>query len=31
LEKSAKNVTVLGDATITLPLLVAGARDRIED
>jgi len=30
LEKSAKNVTVLGDATITLPLLVAGARDRIE-
>jgi deoxyhypusine synthase len=31
LEKSAKNVTVLGDATITLPLLVAAARDRIED
>jgi len=30
LEKSAKNVTVLGDATITLPLLVAGARERIE-
>ena len=30
LEKSAKNVTVLGDATITLPLLVAAARDRIE-
>jgi deoxyhypusine synthase len=29
LEKSAKNVTVLGDATITLPLLVAAARDRI--
>ena len=31
LEKSAKNVTVLGDATVTLPLLVAGARDRIEN
>jgi deoxyhypusine synthase len=30
LEKSAKNVTVLGDATITLPLLVAAARDRID-
>jgi deoxyhypusine synthase len=30
LEKSAKNVTVLGDATITLPLLVAGARDRLD-
>jgi len=30
LEKSAKNVTVLGDATITLPLLVAAARDRLE-
>jgi deoxyhypusine synthase len=30
LEKSAKNATVLGDATITLPLLVAAARDRIE-
>ncbi|WP_251328135.1 deoxyhypusine synthase [Haloplanus pelagicus] len=29
LEKSAKNVTVLGDATITLPLLVAAARDRL--
>ncbi|MFB6256608.1 MAG: deoxyhypusine synthase [Haloplanus sp.] len=29
LEKSAKNVTVLGDATITFPLLVAGARDRL--
>jgi deoxyhypusine synthase len=31
LEKSARNVTVLGDATITLPLLVAGARERIDD
>jgi deoxyhypusine synthase len=30
LEKSARNVTVLGDATITLPLLVAAARERIE-
>jgi deoxyhypusine synthase len=30
LEKSAQNATVLGDATITLPLLVAAARDRIE-
>jgi deoxyhypusine synthase len=30
LEKSAENVTVLGDATITLPLLVAGARDRLD-
>jgi len=30
LEKSAKNVTVLGDATITLPLLVAAARDRLD-
>ncbi|WP_248896046.1 deoxyhypusine synthase [Haloplanus halobius] len=30
LEKSAKNVTVLGDATITLPFLAAAARDRIE-
>ncbi|WP_338737777.1 deoxyhypusine synthase [Haloplanus salilacus] len=30
LEKSARNATVLGDATITLPLLVAAARDRIE-
>jgi deoxyhypusine synthase len=30
LEKSAKNATVLGDATITLPLLVAAARDRVE-
>ncbi|WP_435069086.1 deoxyhypusine synthase [Haloplanus sp. C73] len=30
MEKSAKNVTVVGDATITLPLLVAAARDRIE-
>ncbi|WP_251342560.1 deoxyhypusine synthase [Haloplanus halophilus] len=30
LEKSAQNVTVLGDATITLPLLVAAARDRLD-
>jgi deoxyhypusine synthase len=30
LEKSARNVTVLGDATITLPLVVAATRDRIE-
>jgi deoxyhypusine synthase len=30
LEPEAKNATVLGDATITLPLLVAAARDRIE-
>ena len=30
LEKSARNATVLGDATITLPLLVAATRDRIE-
>ncbi|MFB6107830.1 MAG: deoxyhypusine synthase [Haloplanus sp.] len=30
LEKSARNVTVLGDATVTLPLLVAAARERIE-
>jgi deoxyhypusine synthase len=29
LERSAKNVTVLGDATITLPVLVAAARERI--
>jgi deoxyhypusine synthase len=28
LEKSAKNVTVVGDATVTLPLVVAGARER---
>jgi deoxyhypusine synthase len=30
LEKSARNVTVLGDATVTLPLVVAGARDRLD-
>ncbi|MFB6170767.1 MAG: deoxyhypusine synthase [Haloarculaceae archaeon] len=29
LEKSARNVSVYADATITLPLLVAGARDRL--
>jgi deoxyhypusine synthase len=29
LEKSARNVTVVGDATITLPLVVAAARERI--
>lgn len=29
LEKTAQNVTVSGDATITLPLVVAGARERI--
>ncbi|MFB6120349.1 MAG: deoxyhypusine synthase [Halobacteriaceae archaeon] len=30
LEKDARNASVVGDATITLPLLVAAARDRIE-
>jgi len=30
LEKAARNVSVYGDATITLPLVVAAARDRIE-
>ncbi len=30
LEKAARNVTVLGDATITFPLVVAGALDRLE-
>ena len=30
LEKTARNVTVVGDATITFPLLVAAARERIE-
>ncbi|ELZ68410.1 deoxyhypusine synthase [Haloferax sp. ATCC BAA-644] len=30
LEKDARNTTVLGDATIMLPLLVAAARERIE-
>ncbi|MFB6154695.1 MAG: deoxyhypusine synthase [Haloferacaceae archaeon] len=31
LEKSARNVTVLGDASITFPLVVAAARERIEN
>jgi len=31
LEKAARNVSVYADATITLPLLVAAARERIED
>ncbi|KAB1193374.1 deoxyhypusine synthase [Haloferax sp. MBLA0076] len=30
LEKDARNATVLGDATIMLPLLVAAARDRLD-
>ncbi|MFD1598161.1 deoxyhypusine synthase [Halobellus rarus] len=30
LEKSARNVTVVGDATVTLPLVVAAARERAE-
>ena len=30
LEKAARNATVLGDATITLPLLVAGTLDRLD-
>ncbi|WP_254545826.1 deoxyhypusine synthase [Halomarina pelagica] len=30
LEKDARNVTVLGDATVYLPLLVAGVRERVE-
>ncbi|MFB6103592.1 MAG: deoxyhypusine synthase [Halobacteriaceae archaeon] len=30
LAPEARNATVVGDATITLPLLVAGARERIE-
>ena len=30
LEKAARNATVLGDATITLPLVVAAAMERIE-
>jgi len=29
LKKAARNVSVYGDATITLPLVVAGARDRL--
>ncbi|MCU4926411.1 deoxyhypusine synthase [Halobacteria archaeon AArc-dxtr1] len=31
LERDAENVSVYGDATITLPLVVAAARERIED
>jgi len=31
LEKAARNASVYADATITLPLLVAAARERIED
>ncbi|MEF8822027.1 MAG: deoxyhypusine synthase [Halovenus sp.] len=31
LEKAARNVSVYGDATITLPLVVAAARDRVEE
>jgi deoxyhypusine synthase len=30
LEKTARNVSVVGDATITLPLVVAAARERLE-
>jgi deoxyhypusine synthase len=30
LEKSARNVSVYADATITLPLVVAGAREKVE-
>jgi deoxyhypusine synthase len=30
LKKAARNATVVGDATITLPLVVAGARDSLE-
>jgi deoxyhypusine synthase len=30
LEKGARNVSVYADATIALPLVVAGVRDRIE-
>ena len=30
LAPTARNVTVVGDATITFPLLVAAARERIE-
>jgi deoxyhypusine synthase len=30
LEKAARNVSVYADATITLPLLVAAARERVE-
>jgi deoxyhypusine synthase len=31
LEPEARNATVVGDATITLPFLVAGAREQIEE
>ncbi|WP_049921715.1 deoxyhypusine synthase [Halopiger djelfimassiliensis] len=31
LEKDAENVSVYGDATITLPLVVAAARERVEN
>jgi deoxyhypusine synthase len=31
LDPSARNVSVYGDATITLPILVAAARDRAGD
>jgi deoxyhypusine synthase len=31
LEKAARNATVLGDATITLPLVVGATRERIEE
>jgi deoxyhypusine synthase len=31
LEKAARNASVYADATITLPLVVAGARDRLAD
>jgi deoxyhypusine synthase len=30
IEKAGRNATVYGDATITLPLLVAAARERVE-
>ena len=30
LRESARNATVVGDATITLPLLVAAVRERVE-
>jgi deoxyhypusine synthase len=31
LEKAARNVSVYADATITLPLVVAAARERLEN
>jgi deoxyhypusine synthase len=31
LEKSARNVTVVGDATITLPFVAAAARERADE